>query len=49
MTGNAGMLDMNGTAAGAADFESDDRRKEEDEADFTFAADDLERCGCKRL
>ena len=41
MGGPGGMLDMTGTAgSGIVSTEADDARKEEEESDFTFAADD---------
>lgn len=42
MGGPGGMLDMTGTAGSSiVSTEADDGRKEEEESDFTFAADDL--------
>lgn len=42
MTGGAGMLDMNGLPGGHSS-ESQDKKKEEEEADITFSADDIEK------
>ncbi len=42
MGGPGGMLDMTGTAGSSiVSTEADDGRKEEEEADFTFAPDDF--------
>ncbi|KAK9819789.1 hypothetical protein WJX72_002412 [[Myrmecia] bisecta] len=43
MTGSAGGLDMNGLPSGVHEFESEDKRKEEEEAELTFSMDDLEK------
>ncbi len=44
MTGGAGVLDMNGSAGGGApDMEAEERRRQEEEADFTLAPDELDR------
>lgn len=42
MTGGAGLLDMNGLPGGHSS-EGQDTKKEEEEADITFSADDLEK------
>ena len=42
MTGGAGMLDMNGLPGGHSS-ESQDKKKEEEEAEITFSADDIEK------
>ena len=42
MTGGAGMLDMNGLPGGH-NSESQDKKKEEEEADISFSADDIEK------
>ena len=43
MTGGAGLLDMNGMPGGQGHFESEDRKKEEEEAECNFSQDDLDR------
>lgn len=43
MTGGAGLLDMNGMPGGQGNFESEDRKKEEEEAECNFSQDDLDR------
>ncbi|GMH39898.1 hypothetical protein BSKO_07802 [Bryopsis sp. KO-2023] len=43
MTGGAGVLDMNGMAAGQSEFEEEDRRKEEEEVDLTLAQEEIEQ------
>lgn len=43
MAGGAGVIDMNGLAGGQGNFESEDKRKEEEELEFTFLPEDLER------
>ena len=42
MTGGAGLLDMNGLPGGHSS-ETSDTKKEEEETDFTFSADDIEK------
>ncbi|KAL3156729.1 hypothetical protein ABBQ38_001004 [Trebouxia sp. C0009 RCD-2024] len=42
MTGGAGLLDMNGLPGGHSS-ESEDTKKEEEEADVTFSVDDIEK------
>ena len=42
MTGGAGLMDMNGLPGGHCS-ESEDNKKEEEEADFTFSADDIDK------
>lgn len=42
MTGGAGLLDMNGLPGGHSS-ESEDNKKEDEEADFSFSADDTEK------
>ena len=42
MTGGAGMLDMHGLPGGHSS-ESQDKKKEEEEADIPFSADDIEK------
>ncbi len=46
MAGGGGYLDMNGAPGIAAEAESEDARREAEEADCPFSAEDLERCGC---
>lgn len=46
MAGGGGYLDMNGAPGIAAESESEDARREAEEADCPFSAEDLERCGC---
>jgi hypothetical protein len=43
VTGGAGVLDMNGLAGAQGDVEAVDRAKEEAEADFTFAPDEMDK------
>ncbi len=43
MTGGAGLLDMNGMPGGQGNFESEDRKKEEEEAECNFCQDDIDR------
>ena len=45
MTGGAGLLDMNGMPGGQGNFECEDRKKEEEEAECNFSQDDLDRWG----
>ncbi len=42
MTGGAGLMDMNGLPGGHSS-ESDDNKKEQEEADFSFSAEDIEK------
>jgi hypothetical protein len=37
-------MELSGLASVQADVEADDRRKEEEEAELTFTAEDLDRC-----
>lgn len=37
---------MNGAPGIAAESEAEDARREAEEADCAFSAEDLERCGC---
>ncbi len=39
-----GLMELSGLASVQADVEADDRRKEEEEAELTFTAEDLDRC-----
>ena len=40
MTGGVGVLDMNGLAGGMTNYEVEERKKEEEEADFIFSPED---------
>ena len=42
MTGGAGLMDMNGLPGGKSS-ELEDKQKEQEEADFSFNPDDLEK------
>ena len=44
MAGGGGYLDMNGAPGTAAESEAEDARREAEEADCVFSAEDLERC-----
>ena len=44
MAGGGGCLDMNGGPGTAAVSEAEDARREAEEADCVFSAEDLERC-----
>lgn len=54
MTGGAGLMDMNGLPGGKSS-ELEDKQKEQEEADFSFSPDDLEKyalvmlCTCSML
>ena len=43
MTGGAGSLTMDGMPGAQSNFESDDRKKEEEEVDCTFTQEELDR------
>jgi hypothetical protein len=44
MAGGGGHLDMNGAPGPAAESEAEDARREAQEADCAFSAEDLEKC-----
>jgi hypothetical protein len=44
MAGGGGHLDMNGAPGPAAESEAEDARREAEEADCAFSAEDLEKC-----
>lgn len=46
--GGAGMWDSSGIG-GSADFEAEDKRREEEEVDISFSGDDLDRCALRPL
>lgn len=48
MAGGGGYLDMNGAPGTAAESEAEDARREAEEADCVFSAEDLERCAGAR-
>lgn len=48
MAGGGGCLDMNGAPGTAAESEAEDARREAEEADCVFSAEDLERCAGAR-
>ncbi|WIA29762.1 hypothetical protein OEZ86_012236 [Tetradesmus obliquus] len=43
VTGGAGLLEMNGSSSGAADFEAADHAKEEAEVDLTLSQEEMEK------